>query len=68
MGKSLFDGLIMMESYFDIIALLKNALQYYADSDGLAPPSSLPVSDGSAGDNAMSFGWVFSKQDGCTLT
>jgi hypothetical protein len=54
--KSLFDGLLMEVSCHEILDLLPPAR---AAADTLhAAPNTLLVSDGSAGNEWMSFGWV----------
>jgi hypothetical protein len=63
--RSLFDEIIMAHSCYEIIALLRNALD--ATPDDTTAPYSLLVSDGLAGDGSMSFGWAFSMPDGRIL-
>jgi hypothetical protein len=63
--RTLFDGLILVESCYKILERLKNALDL-VDDNGEAPYT-LFVSDGSAGDDSMSFGWVVCMQNNITL-
>jgi hypothetical protein len=64
--KYLFDALIMEYSCYNILSLLKNSLGSTAHGD-IAPHSRLLISNGSAGDGSMSFGWALSMLDGRIL-
>ena len=63
--KSLFDGLSMEVSCHDILARFQHTRKYNVQPG--SAPYSLLVSDGSAGNNSMSFGWVLSMLDGTVL-
>ena len=63
--RTLFDGLILVDSCYKILERLKSALEL-ADAAGEAPYT-LFVSDGSAGNDSMSFGWVLCMQNDITL-
>jgi hypothetical protein len=63
--KSLFDGLIMEVSCHEILDRLPPART--AAETSRAAPNTLLLSDGSAGDDSMSFGWVLSLYDGTVL-
>jgi hypothetical protein len=63
--RTLFDGLVLVESCYEILERLKNALEL-ANDNGEAPYT-LFVSNGSAGDGSMSFRWVLCMQNDITL-
>jgi hypothetical protein len=63
--KSIFDGLLMEVSCHEILDFLPSA-RASADTRHTAP-NTLQVSNGSAGDKSLSFGWVLSLHDGTVL-